>query len=143
MKCIVCDNDIRIDTLKQLFAFNPLLLCSRCSQNLILKSVDVLYDNNEWIRFVIERLNQGDIVLIELFKKDLQKALSNKRAIHSKIKIFEAREDLPYPWLEILVDNIMKDMKVSKQDHLNTSTESVVITVEKKKNIDNQIAIVG
>ena len=140
MKCVMCDNDIRIDSLKQLFALQPLLLCSRCSQNLIPKSADVLYDDNEWIRTVIDKLNQGDIALTQLFKQDLQKALSKKGALNSKIKIIEAKEDLPYPWLEILIDSIRMD---SKGGELVTSAESIVVAVEKEQNIGHQIAIIG
>jgi len=140
MKCIVCDNDIRIDSLKQLFALQPLLLCSRCSQSLTPKSANVLYDDNEWIRAVIDKLNQGDIVLIELFKNNLQNALSKKGATRSKIKIIEAKQDLPYPWLEILIDSIRLDSKGGK---LATSAESIVVTVEKQENTNQQIAIIG
>ena len=140
MKCIVCDNNISIDSLKQLFALRPLLLCSRCSQNLIPKSADVLYEDNEWIRSVIDKLNQGDIVLIELFKGSLRKVLSKKEVIDSKIKIIEAKEDLPYPWLEILIDSIKLD---SKRRDLTTSTEFIIVAVEKQKNADRQIVIVG
>jgi len=142
MKCVVCDNEIRIDTLKQLFSLDPLLLCNRCAQYLIPKSADVLYDDNEWIRSVIDRLNQGDIVLIKLFKNQLQKALLKKGAINSKIKIIEAKQDLPYPWLEILIDSIMTDLK---RDINNTtpSAELIVVAVEKQKNADRQIVIVG
>ena len=147
MKCIVCDNDIKVDSMRQLFALQPLLLCSRCSQNLVPKSADVLYEDNEWIRSVIDKLNQGDIVLIELFRNDLQRALSKKRVINSKIRIIEAKQNLskaknysPYPWLEILVDSIGFD---SKGKCLTNSAEAIVITVEKQKNANHQVAIIG
>jgi len=140
MKCIVCDNDIRIDSLKLLFALRPPLLCSRCSQNLIPKSANVLYEDNEWIRSIIDKLNQGDILLIELFKNSLRKTLLKKGAINSKIKIIEAKQDLPYPWLEILIDSLELD---SKKRNLNTSMKSIVVAVEKQKNVDYQIVILG
>ena len=140
MKCIVCGNNIRIDSLKQLFALQPLLLCSYCTRNLIPKKTDVLYEDNEWIRSVIDKLNQGDIVLIELFKKDLKKALSKKRAIKSKIRIIEAKQDSPYPWLEILVDSIGFD---SKGGCLANSVEDIVVTVEKQENSNHQVVIIG
>ena len=145
MNCIVCDNDIRIDSLKKLFALKPALLCSSCSQYLIPKSLDILYEDNEWIRSVIDKLNQGDIALIELFKNRLQRALSKKGAIHTKVKIIETKQDFPatnspYPWLEILLDSIMFD---SKRGNLVTSAEFIVVTVEKEKNTTHQIAIIG
>ena len=140
MRCIVCDNDIRIDTLKQLFALAPLLLCGRCSQNLIPKSADVLYEDNEWIRLVIDRLNQGDIALIQLFKKDLKKALLNKDVVNSKVEVIEIKEDLPYPWLEILVDDVVGD---SKRNTLEKPAESFVVAVEKQERVSHQIVVVG
>jgi len=143
MKCLVCDNNIRIDTLRQLCTLQPLLLCSLCAHYLIPKSVDVLYNDNEWIRSVIDKLNKGDIALTQLFKSDLQKALLKKKAIHSNIKIIEAKKELPYPWLKILVADMRLDSKDSQEHHLSPSTESIVITVEKQKNARNQIAIVG
>ena len=140
MKCIVCGNNIKIDSLKQLFALRPLLLCSRCSQNLIPKSSDVLYKDNEWIRSIIDKLNQGDIALIDIFKKDLQRALSKKVAIKFKVIIVEAKQDLPYPWLEILVDRIELN---SKRECLAKSTEAIVVAVVKQKNVVHQVAIIG
>jgi len=139
MRCVVCGNDIRIDSLKQLFAPQPLLLCSSCSQNLVPKSADVLYEDNEWIQSVINKLNQGDIVLIELFKRSLRKTLLKKGAVNSRIKIIEAKQDLPYPWLEILIDSIGL---YSKEGSLDSSAESIVVAVKKQKNINHQIAII-
>jgi|GEM_PF-1460631 len=140
MKCIVCDNDIRIDTLKQLFALQPLLLCSRCAHYLIPKSVDVLYEDNDWIRSVVDKLNQGDIALIELFKTPLQKALIKKAAVNFKVKVIKAKDDLPYPWLEILVNSVMKK---SRMEALMPSTETLVIAVEKQEDVEVQVSIFG
>ena len=140
MKCLVCDNMIRLNTLQQLFALQPLLLCSSCSCHLVPKSANVLYEDNEWIRSVIDKLNRGDLVLVQLFKKDLQKALLKKRAVHSNIQIVEARGGLTYPWLEILVESIKLELK---GDRLDLPAEPLVITVDREKDIDNQIVIVG
>jgi len=140
MKCIVCDNGIRIDSLKQLFALRPPLFCHRCAQNLIPKSADILYEDNEWIRAVIDRLNQGDIVLTRLFENSLQKVLTKKGVINSKIKIIEAKEDLPYPWLEILLDSIGFD---SKEGALDGTGDFIVVAVCKQDNVSHQVAIIG
>ena len=139
MKCIVCENNIRIDSLKQLFALQPLLLCDHCSQNLVPKSDDVLYEDNEWIRSVIDRLNQGDIILTKLFKNRLQKILLKKGVNRSQIKIIEAKQSLPYPWLEILVDSTNFD-KMRK--HSTIVIESIVVSVQKQENVNQQIVIV-
>jgi len=140
MKCVVCDHDIRIDTLKQLFTLHPLLLCSRCAQKLVPKSMDVLYHDNDWIRSVIDKLNQGDLILIQLFKPHLQKALLKKGAIHSNISMIEAKKDLTYPWLEILVNSIIED---SQRGYQNLSAETLVVAVEAQKKTNHQIAIIG
>jgi len=136
MKCIVCNNDIRIDSLKQLFALQPILLCNNCSKNLIPKSIEVLYEDNEWIRTVIDKLNRGDIVLTKILKNRLQKTLLKKRATKSKIKIIEADENLPYPWLEILLDSI--ELNSKEED-----SESIIVTVYKQKNANHQVAIIS
>ena len=140
MRCLVCDNDIRIDTLKQLFALHPLSLCSRCAQHLIPKSADVLYEDNEWIRSVIDKLNQGDMALIQLFENSLQKTLLKKGVIRSQLQIVEAKADLPYPWLEILVDNILKK---SQREDLEPSAEVLVVAVEKQESVGNQVVVFG
>jgi len=136
----VCDNDIRIDSLKQLFSLEPPLLCSRCAQHLIPKSADVLYEDNEWIRSVIDRLNQGDIMLIQLFRNRLQKVLSKKRVLNSRVKIIEAKPNLPYPWLEILVESVVVD---ANGGALDGGADVIVVTVCKKDNVNHQVAVIG
>ena len=140
MKCLVCNNNIRISTLKQLYSFGPLFLCTHCSQNLVPKSADVLYHDNEWMRTVINKLNQGDLALIQIFKKDLHKTLLKKKITPPNIKIIEAKKDLPYPWLEILVDSIRLDLK---NRQLTSEEEPFVVAVEKQKNVSNQVSFIG
>jgi hypothetical protein len=139
MKCLVCDNTIRIDTLKQLFAPSPLLLCGRCEQNLIPKQGDVLFEDNEWIRQVIEKLNQGDVILINLFKNNLKAMLQKKKGMISNITIIEHADELPYPWLEILVNEVLD----ASSGQFNTSTERLVVSVVAHENIPNQISIIA
>lgn len=147
MRCIRCDNEIRINTLKQLFAWQPLLLCGHCSPNLVSKSTDFLFEDNEWMRSVIDKLNQGDLILIQLFKNELKKALAKHSTEHLKIEIIESKKDLPYPWLEILVNSVMKDAEI---DASNASIGRLIVAVEKQEcrptrqeGIDSQIAIIG
>jgi len=141
MRCLVCDNEIRIDTLKQLFSVQPLILCSRCSENLIPKSADILFEDNEWLRGVVDKLNQGDLALIQLFENHLQRALVKKGALHSQIKTIEMKEDSPYPWLEILVDNIAKEKR--KGTSSSKSNDEFIIAVEPKESVDLQISLLG
>lgn len=139
MKCLVCDHTISIDTLKQLFASSPPLLCGHCEQNFISKRGNVLFENNDWIRFVIDRLNQGDLILIHLFKKNLKAALQKKKALVSQIRIVEYSEEIPYPWLEILVNETL-NLSGNRQ---RFSTELLVVSVIDQANISNQISIIA
>jgi len=107
---------------------------------LIPKSTDVLFEDNEWIRTVVDKLNQGDLALVELFKKHLKKALIQKEALNSDIKIIEMKQDSPYPWLEILVESILKERQKNSSSSL---ANEFVITVEKKENVNAQIHLLG
>jgi len=140
MKCLVCDNDIRVDTLNQLFSLQPLKLCGRCSPNLRPKSKEVLFEDNEWIRAVIDKLNQGDIALVQLFENSLRKALIRKKIVDSKLKIIESRDDLPYPWLEILVNRVLND---SKKETSVSSNAEFAIGVVKEENANLGISLIG
>lgn len=139
MKCLVCDHTIRIDTLKQLFATSTLLLCQRCEQNLIPKQGNILFEGNEWLRHVIEKLNQGDVILINLFKNRLKAELQKKKSSISNITIVEHADDLPYPWLEILVNEVLK----ASSRRRSTTDEILVVSVVAHENIPNQISIIA
>jgi len=139
MKCLVCDHPIRINTLKQLFATSPLLLCGSCEQHLVPKLGDALFQDNEWIRQVIEKLNQGDMILIHLFKNKLKAMLQKKKGTASNITIIEYSDELPYPWLEILVNETLG----SSSRQRITSTEQLVVSVVTQENIPHQISIIG
>ena len=140
MKCLVCDNEIRIDSLKQLFSPQPLRLCSRCSVNLVpAVEAGTLFQRNEWMDTVIERLNRGDLVLIELFKKELLKKISQKEWRGYQIMTENPVQEMPYPWLEILVQQVEKDAKANISE---CSADVLTLTVEKAKNVENQIGII-
>ena len=139
MKCLVCDSTIRIDSLKQLFSPEPLRLCGRCVPNLVpSKSPDILFENNEWMRSVIDKLNQGDLVLLELFKNPLRKVLLRKEWKNHSIKVERLEKDVPYPWLDILYQQVWQDNQPKK---IVPSAEHVTLSVEKEKNTKSQIAI--
>jgi len=140
MRCLICDNEIRIDSLKQLFSVEPLRLCSRCSSNFVPSDeAGTLFQYNEWVVSVIDKLKQGDLVLIELFKKELVKKLSRKEWKNYRVTVENPNQEIPYPWLEILVQQVEKD---AKQDVLVASDDVLVVTVEKAKNVKNQIGII-
>jgi len=135
MKCLVCDNAIRIDTLKQLLNLDPPLLCSRCQTQLIKKSGHILYEANEWVLDVIERLNRGDVVLARIFSRDLKAAIQKAGGSAAGINVEEAKENLPYPWLKILVTEV-----APKEE--NRSNSTLTISVHNKNDDSNFIAIV-
>lgn len=139
MKCLVCDNEIRINTLKQLLAPSPLLLCGRCEQYLVPRQGDILFEDNEWMHQMIEKLNQGDMILIHLLKPHLKAALQKKKATISNVTVVEYSDELSYPWLEILVNEVLNPSSSQR----NTSTELLVVSVLAQGNTPNQILIIG
>jgi len=88
---------------------------------------------------VIERLNRGDLVLIELFKKELLKKISQKEWRGYQIMTENPVQEMPYPWLEILVQQVEKDAKANISE---CSADVLTLTVEKAKNVENQIGII-
>jgi len=97
-----------------------------------------LFQHNEWLDSVIDKLNQGDLVLVELFKKELIKQLSRKEWKNHRVEIEKLDQNVPYPWLEILVGQVKKDVK---QEVFGAGTDVLLIAVVKTKNLDNQIGI--
>lgn len=137
MKCLVCDQTIQIDTLKLLFKTSPLLLCRCCQQNLVPKQGNILFEHNLWLNQVIERLNQGDVILINLFKKRLKAQLQKQKS--SALTIVEHADNLPYPWLKILVDEALAAFCRPR----GTSTQQLVVRVVALEFIPNEIAIMA
>jgi len=136
MKCLVCDNQIRIDTLKQLFNLDPPLLCSRCRTQLVKKSSRVLYEENDWVLDVIERLNRGVVALTRIFSRDLKVAIQKAGRVTAQIKVIETKENLPYPWLGILV------REVASKERTQSDGPPLTICVHNKNDDINCLAIV-
>lgn len=140
MICQVCDTEIRIDSLKQLFAWKPLLLCGRCAPHLIPKSGRILFEDNDWISGVIDKLNQGDLVLLALFEQPLKKALKKQKINTAQMLIIEDKKELTYPWLKILVDRVAKSIQIDEE---KMSTETLIVAVKAQAEGDNQLILVG
>ncbi|MCL2559998.1 MAG: hypothetical protein FWE07_05870 [Turicibacter sp.] len=138
MNCLVCDNNITINTLKNLFSPQPPLLCHPCEQHLKPKPGNVLFKKNEWLENVIHRLNQGDIVLIQLFKVQMKSVLQGINAKSGHISIVEYSDELPYPWLKILITDVLGDCDQRK----NSTAEPLVIRVVAQKKRSHEIAII-
>ena len=67
MKCLVCHQLIVINRFKEVLSIQSPLLCVSCQNQMIRKKGGLLFEENEWLKSVIERLNKGDIILTELF----------------------------------------------------------------------------
>lgn len=138
MICLICEVDIRIETLQQLFSVKPLMMCNRCQPLLVKKSKTIIYEENEWIRQIISRLDRGDLALLEIFKADFEKALKTNLAFNKKIIIIEEKNEIPYPWLQILFDSISKGLANGDE---NAKNEELIIAVDKKKNPEAHITL--
>ena len=108
MKCLVCYHQIRINRLQELFALEKPLLCTRCQVQLNKRSTEILYEKNLWLENVLERLNQGDICLNQIFFHSLKRAILKHQNVINKIVIIESKKS--YPWLEILVSDIQETL---------------------------------
>lgn len=104
MNCLVCDNQIRIDSVGQLFAFSPLLLCGKCAPFLVPSSGVPLFEGNPWMTEVIKRLDKGDLALIQLFEPAFRKAFKRLGIGIDEVTVVGDFEALPYPWLQILTE---------------------------------------
>jgi len=112
--CLVCHNLIRISRLQELFATRELLLCGRCQSQFKRKSPQVLYEKNSWLEHVVDRLNQGDMCLIQIFVHDLYGAVLKHLNVTKEIIAIEKDASIPYPWLEILVAEVK--LKIPKKN---------------------------
>ena len=118
MKCLVCDDEMSINTLSVLLSLEPLLLCARCSKHLIKsKEANILYEQNDWLLAVIDRLNQGDLELRKIFSSDLKMAL--KPHLDEGVFLETGGAKAPYPWLEILATEI--GVQIGDDSHLRFS----------------------
>ena len=142
MKCLVCDTMIRIDSLRALFAVRPLQLCHRCEGQLVRSRQDgVLFEDNEWLRAIIDRLGQGDLVLVDLFKRSLYQELQRQKWVGYRVEVMAADGEMPYPWMEILVNGCKKD---GERENQGTLVDVLVVRVDKKEEcFGNEIAILG
>ena len=138
MRCLVCDNDIRIATLKQLFSLQPLMICNRCEAGLQPSSSTTLFEPSDVIETIVRRLDQGDLVLLDILKRPFIRLLkSSFKNISSFIVIDSEATSLPYPWLDILVTEVQRHLPKK----LSTSGEILYVTRRSQNELKNQIAI--
>ena len=78
MKCLVCHQLIVINRFKEVLSIQSPLLCVSCQNQMIRKKGGLLFEENEWLKSVIERLNKGDIILTKcLINRELAYCLIN------------------------------------------------------------------
>lgn len=120
MKCLVCHQLIVINRFQELLSLESPLLCVTCQTQFIRKKEGDLFEENEWLKSVIERLNKGDIILIELFINPLYYEIKRRLKHQSQISIFNHTVNSPYPWMIILLNQVKQKLTSleGKQVHL-------------------------
>lgn len=97
MRCLVCHQFIGINRFQELLALEPPLICTSCKQYLIKKKGPCLFEQNEWICEVLERLEKGDFILIQLFISAYYKEIKRQLKLKSHIMILNSVSSSPYP----------------------------------------------
>jgi len=110
MKCLVCHQPIVINRFQELFALEVPLLCVPCQTQLIRKKRGALYEENEWLKSVIQRLNKGDIILTELFINSFYFEIKRRLKDQHQICILNYGSNSPYPWMGILLDQVKQKL---------------------------------
>ena len=105
MKCLFCDQLIRIETFSQLISLRPILLCNTCDKHLVKQSEDILYKKNDWLASAIERLNRGDLELRKIFVDHLKNLIKKRGIDITEIKVVNYLDSV-FPWLEIILSEI-------------------------------------
>jgi len=124
MKCLVCDSQMRLDTLQQTFSIQPLFLCNRCSSQLKRVSNTILFEKNEWTMNVIDRLNRGDIILIKIFEFNLDKLLK-KDSFKNRRLVYVPEKECVIDWVGLLV----KDKLTNQSKSIGGENETFALRV--------------
>lgn len=114
MRCLVCHQFIVINRFQELLAFEAPCICATCQQYLIKKKGPCLFEQNDWIDKVIERLEKGDLILVQLFISAYWKEIKKQLKLKSQVMILNYVSAAPYPWIDILLEEVEK--RLSKQE---------------------------
>ena len=131
MKCLVCHQLIVINRFKEVLSIQSPLLCVSCQNQMIRKKGGLLFEENEWLKSVIERLNRGDIILTKLFINSFYVEIKRRLKYQHQIYILDYSANSPYPWMVILLDQV-------KQKLTPLERESVQLLLIKEVNSDRQ-----
>ena len=106
MRCLVCNNDIRIATLKQIFSPQPLILCDRCDAGLRPASSTTLFETTDVIQTIVARLDRGDLILLDILKRPFIRLFKKYHQNISSLTAVEAASGV-YPWEKMLAADVM------------------------------------
>ena len=132
MKCLVCHQLIIINRFQELLALESPLLCVSCQSQLIPKKGGVLFEENKWLKSVIERLNKGDIILTKLFINSFYSEIKRRLKYQNEIKILDYSSNIPYPWMAILLNQVNQKLTPLER-------ESIQLLIVKEISSDNQL----
>ena len=108
MRCLVCFQLITIHNLQDIFALNDPCLCSKCKRNLKIGENHCLFEQNEWLLSVLERLDQGDLVLLQLFIPQYVKEIRKQFRSYKSVTILDMSGEGHYPWSDVLLEQLEK-----------------------------------
>lgn len=128
MECLICKNSIVINSFSMLFAMEEPKICQRCEEQMIPKKWTTfpiqLYEDNEFIRELIRRLELGDFVLLDVIIPTFHRVL---RKFKSDIKVL-----IPYEMedqkIEILVESLQ-----FKGEGLNPITVTSILPEQREQ----------
>lgn len=112
MECLICRNPITIHQFQQILSLQEPKICSRCSSQMIenkgLSFPIRLYENNLFMRELVQRLKKGDFILYEIMIRRLVHIISKFERDIGKIRAFSQDIDSTYPSSEVLVEKLLK-----------------------------------
>ncbi|MCL1950914.1 MAG: hypothetical protein FWF59_14430 [Turicibacter sp.] len=76
MPCLSCHEPIEISGFFMVFSLTDPLLCGRCQKHLKTGVGTRIFEDNEWMRQQLHRLELGDVALLPIFQPILKKRLS-------------------------------------------------------------------
>ena len=97
MRCLVCYQFIIINRFQELLAIEPPIICATCQQYLVRKKGPCLFEQNEWMIEVVERLKKGDLILVQLFISAYYQEIKRQLKLKSHIMILNPVSQEPYP----------------------------------------------
>lgn len=142
IECLVCGNLITIHQLQQIFSFEQPKICSECSSLMIERKDNGfpirLYEDNLFMRDLVQRIQQGDFILQELMMETFHQVISKFESDIQEILPLETQLDGKYPPNMILVERLKQ-----RYGYKMTGLKTLIITDELPHllEIENQMII--